>query len=343
MESESENGNGHGTSNEADFGDATTLVIDEETHTSFRRLDQFLSHKLEISRTFIKKLFESGEITAVASVCKLSLSKLPKVGTEIVVQIPPPVDSTALPENIPLDILYEDEDIIAINKRAGMVVHPAPGHARGTLVNALLYRCPDLQGIGGIKRPGIVHRLDIGTTGAMVVAKNARAHEEMVLLFSSHRIEKIYEAVVITTKNSGERIAGSGSFCSRIGRHPSNRLKMAVIEAKDKGKEAITHYKVIKELCSCLYHLQLRIETGRTHQIRVHLSSHLRTPIVMDPLYARPSDHLIKMPMDFREILQNYEYPLLHSRSIAFIHPISGKELKIVAPYPEIFNQVLSK
>ncbi|EQC51826.1 pseudouridine synthase [Bacteriovorax sp. DB6_IX] len=212
------------------------LIVKDEDKNQFKRLDQFLAHHLkDHSRSFIKDLFLKGQIT---SETKLEIKRLPAVGTEIKIEIPPPRDPDAQAENIPLEIIYEDEHLVFVNKPAGMVTHPAPGNYTGTLVNAILHHCPDLQGVGDQRRPGIVHRLDKGTSGIMVVAKNQKCHDGLVKLFSTHDIDRVYEALVM-----GTRIEASGRLESTIGRHPQNRLKMAANVKV--GKNAITYYKAL--------------------------------------------------------------------------------------------------
>lgn len=309
-----------------------TLIIDDECKSQFKRLDQFLAKKLpDQSRSFIKDLFNKGEISAST---KLELKKLPPVGTEITVKIPPPRPADAQPENIPLDIVFEDEHLVFVNKPAGMVVHPAPGNYTGTLVNAILHHCPDLKGVGDQKRPGIVHRLDKGTSGVMVVAKDQKTHEGLVKLFSTHDIERIYEALVM-----GGRIPTTGKLESTIGRHPQNRLKMAANVRN--GKEALTHFSVI-DYFDKFCHMQLKLETGRTHQIRVHLSQLLHRPILCDPLYGNPKEHLQRLGNDYKGIIKNYEFPFLHAKVLGFVHPITKEKLHFEVKPPQIFQDVLA-
>lgn len=307
------------------------LTISESDREEFNRLDVFLAARLsQFSRSTIKRLFEAEEIS---SSIKLSLNKMPPAGTVIEVEVPPPVPTDLIPENIPLEILFEDEHLLIVNKPAGLVVHPAPGHYTGTLVNAVLYHCPDLKGIGSVKRPGIVHRLDMGTSGVMVVAKDQKTHEGLVALFATHDIERRYEALV----NGGPRDL-NGKIESMMGRNPLNRMKMAA-DVKN-GKRAVTHYSVIKRYEKCS-HVELRLETGRTHQIRVHLASILQTPILCDPLYGAGPSHLQKQPEGIRNKLQDYPYQLLHAKILGFKHPITGEMLHFTSPPPPIFQDVL--
>lgn len=313
------------------------LEVSADDTASFKRLDVFLADKCEhLSRNFIKNLYQKGMISLTEDSPyqgKLELKKLPPIGTQILIDLPPPLPSDAIPENIPLDVLYEDEHLIIINKEAGMVVHPAPGHHSGTLVNAILYHCQDLTGVGDQKRPGIVHRLDKGTSGIMVVAKNQKTHEGLVLLFSSHDIQREYVALVMKTT-----LAQGGPIETTIGRHPSNRLKMKANVRN--GKRAKTFYKVLEKFEHCSL-VKCTLETGRTHQIRVHMSEMLNAPILMDPLYGKPSDHLNRLAPKIADHLRNYPYPLLHARKLGFIHPITKEELVFETEPPGIFNETL--
>ncbi|MFP5385847.1 MAG: RluA family pseudouridine synthase [Bacteriovoracia bacterium] len=308
-----------------------TITVTGEDREEFKRLDVFLAKKLpQFSRSTIKRLFEDEEISADI---KLSLNKMPAAGTVIEVEVPPPVPTDLKAENIPLEILFEDQHLIIINKPAGLVVHPAPGHYTGTLVNAILHHCPDLKGIGSEKRPGIVHRLDMGTSGVMVVAKDQQTHEGLVSLFSVHDIERKYEALV-----GGAPATHSGTITSTIGRHPTHRQKMAA-NVKN-GKKAVTHYKTLKQYEGAA-HLELRLETGRTHQIRVHLSQILHTPILCDPVYGGSDSHLKRTPESIRQKLMEYPYQLLHAKELGFIHPITKEKLHFHAPPPEIFQSAI--
>lgn len=307
------------------------LTVTEQDRADFKRLDVFLAARLpQFSRSTIKRLFEDEEIS---SEIKLSLNKMPPAGTVIEVEVPPPVPTDLVAENIPLEILFEDEHLIIINKPAGLVVHPAPGHYTGTLVNAILYHCPDLKGIGAEKRPGIVHRLDMGTSGVMVVAKEQKTHEALVGLFSVHEIERKYEALVL-----GSPRDLTGTIETTLGRHPQNRLKMAA-NVKN-GKRAVTRYKVLRKFTGCS-HLEFKLETGRTHQIRVHASSILQTPILCDPLYGAGESNLKKLPEDIRNKLSGYPYQLLHAKELGFRHPVTGVALHFTSPPPVIFQDVL--
>ena len=308
------------------------IIVTAEDREAFKRLDLYLVSKLpQFSRSTLKRLFEDEEISS--SQLTLHLNKMPPVGTVIEIEVPPPIPTDLIAENIPLDIMFEDEHLLIVNKPAGLVVHPAPGHYTGTLVNAVLFHCPDLKGIGAEKRPGIVHRLDMGTSGVMVVAKTQKTHEALVTLFSTHDIERKYEALVVGCPKDL-----SGTISTTIGRHPANRLKM-MANVKN-GKKAVTHYKVLKNLGPAT-HLELRLETGRTHQIRVHAAQLLHTPVICDPLYGAGDLHLRKLPEEIRQRLQDYPYQLLHAKELGFIHPITGVKLHFTAPPPLIFQQTL--
>lgn len=307
-----------------------TLLISQEDCENYKRLDQYLSEKLELSRSIIKNLFEEKNIQ---SEHKLKLNKMPKVSIEVTVIIPPAKPSEIQAEDIPLDILFEDDHLIIINKHAGMVVHPAPGNYTGTLVNALLHHCPDLKGIGGVQRPGIVHRLDKGTSGIMVVAKDQKTHEGLTTLFSEHDIQREYETLILS-----KQISPIGTVQSMYNRHPKNRLKMT--SRISTGKEAVTHYKILKSW-DLLHHLRVTLETGRTHQIRVHLSEQLHSPIINDDLYGNPKQQILRCPEAIRELITSYPYPLLHARKLGFIHPITKEELVFTQDAPSPFSEVM--
>lgn len=313
--------------------DVRSLVVTEQDAVDFKRFDQYLTNKLEdLSRNFIKYLFEDGQITTDSGV-KLKLNKMPKPGTEICIQVPPPPPMNAEPEDLPLPILFEDDDLVIVNKPAGMVTHPAPGNYTGTLVNAILHHCPDLRGVGDAKRPGIVHRLDKGTSGIMVVAKSQKCHEGLVQLFSKHDIDRVYQALCV-----GNKYPVAGRLEGSIGRHPNNRLKMAVNVRN--GRDAVTHYKILKEYEGCS-HVQCKLETGRTHQIRVHLSSLLRAPLLCDATYGNPNQQKARIPEELGELLKDYPHPLLHARRLAFVHPITGKQVQFEEEPPEFFSKAL--
>lgn len=308
------------------------ITITSEDLENYKRLDKFLADKIEgHSRTFIKKIFDEG---LIQSDSPLSLSKMPRLDTHITLSIPPAIEWNIGPENIPLTILFEDEHLVVIDKAAGMVVHPAPGNYSGTLANAILYHCPDIKGVGNVKRPGIVHRLDRGTSGVMVVAKDQPTHEGLILLFSKHDIQRQYWA--LSSHDSGVM---AGVLESTIGRHPKDRLKMKANVLG--GKQARTHF-VVKESFSGKGRLfELTLHTGRTHQIRVHLSELLRHPIALDELYGNPNQDRQKW-CKFMDFLDDYPYPLLHAKVLGFVHPITGAKLYFDQKPPHFFEKVLS-
>ena len=314
-----------------------TFTVTSEDREAYKRFDQFIAAKIDgYSRTFLKNLFLKDQIVVSEDSpveCKLELKKMPPVGTVIQVLVPPLLPSTALPENIPLEILYEDEHLVFVNKPAGLVTHPAPGNYTGTLVNAILYHCKDIQGVGDQKRPGIVHRLDKGTSGVMVIAKTQACHEGLVLLFSSHDIERYYEALVIRNK-----CQSYGVVESNIGRDPNNRLKMK--SGTTRGKPAITNYKVL-EIFEKHLHMEFKLETGRTHQIRVHTSEVLRMPIIGDSTYGSPNEQLMKLGPDYKELISDYPYPFLHAKVLGLVHPITKEKLRFEVPAPALFQKVL--
>lgn len=284
------------------------------------RIDKFVALRYpDVSRTHIQKLI-SEEYILVNNGTVKSNYKL-NLGDEITVQIPKAIEPEIQAEDIPLDVLFEDDDIIVINKPKQMVVHPARGHFTGTLVNALLYHCKDnLSGINGIMRPGIVHRIDMDTTGVLVVAKNDYAHNKLAEQLKVHSISRIYEAIVHNVIYED-----GGTVDAKIGRHPNNRLKM---EANvNDGKDAITHYKVLERFRNYTY-IECMLETGRTHQIRVHMSS-IGYPLLGDTIYG-PS----KSPFHLTG-------QTLHARLLGFVHPRTGQYMEFSAPRPEYFTHLL--
>ncbi|MCY4644127.1 MAG: RluA family pseudouridine synthase [Bacteriovoracales bacterium] len=300
----------------------------------FRRLDHFLAHKTKLSRMTIKRLFDNGEITAMPS-SPIKMTQMPKEGTTIWINLPPPIPTDLTPEKIPLDILEEDDHLIFINKPPGMVVHPAPGNRTGTLLNALLFHCPHLSGIGGVQRPGIVHRLDKGTSGVMVAAKTQRAHEKLIERFAAHDIERTYVALA----QPGKKIPPVGTIETLINRHPKNRLKMSSFVQR--GKRAVTHYQILR-LGPCFQLVELKLETGRTHQIRVHLSERLRIPILCDPLYANRAQQRSFFSERVRAALADYPFPLLHAQKLGLRHPVTQKYREFEVPPPAPFQDLMA-
>lgn len=284
------------------------------------RLDVWLSEKLENhSRSYIQKLIDEENITvnqqAVKANCRL------KPGDEITVELPEPELLDVRPEKIELTVLYEDEDLIVVNKPKGMVVHPAVGNYSGTLVNALMWYCGErLSDINGVIRPGIVHRIDKDTSGVLVVAKNNEVHEKLSDKLKHHDINRIYVAVV-----KGIIREESGKIDAPIGRHPVDRKKMAVNTKT--GRRAVTHFKVLERFRDCTY-VQLKLETGRTHQIRVHMS-YIGYPIVGDEVYGSKSQ---KYPVQGQA---------LHAKTLGFAHPRTGEYMEFDTELPEYFQQLL--
>jgi 23S rRNA pseudouridine1911/1915/1917 synthase len=276
----------------------------------------------DLSRSRIQKLIESGNITLNNGICRIKNTKL-VTGDRLKVTIPPATQLDLTPEAIPLDILYEDEDLIIINKPAGMVVHPAPGHPTGTLVHALLAHCDRLAGIGGVERPGIVHRLDRDTTGAIVVAKSDRAHQHLQGQIKAKTARREYWGVIY-----GSHTESEGTIDLPIGRHPIDRQKNAVVAIKKGGRKAVTHWKILERLGNHTL-MQFLLETGRTHQIRVHCS-HGGHPLVGDPLYS--SNRSLKV---------NLSGQALHARKLSLQHPVSGTLIEAIAPLPTEFIKLL--
>ena len=282
--------------------------------SSVSRLDAWLAEAIPgLSRARIQALMREGNVTIDGRAVRAS--DRPREGQTIIVRVPPPTPAIPQPEDRALDVVYEDSDIVVLDKPSGLVVHPAPGHATGTLVNALLHHCDDLAGVGGEERPGIVHRLDKDTTGLMVVAKNDAAMAGLVHAFQNSGITKEYLALVHGTLPHLE-----GTVRTMIGRDPRNRKRMAVVVAH--GRNAVTHYRMLERFAETAL-VRLRIETGRTHQIRVHLA-HLGVPVVGDPLYGRPARdrHLPVLPAR----------TMLHATKLAFAHPVTGKSLSFERP-----------
>jgi len=287
------------------------------------RLDMFLSAQEPISRSRsqIRKLIVERDVTVNGHPTKPGYWI--RESDTIVVTLPEPRPLDLVAENIPLDILYEDEQLIVLNKSAGMVVHPAPGHNEGTLVHALLYHCQTLSGIGGVQRPGIIHRLDRDTSGVMLVAKTDKAHSSLSDQLKSRELTRVYYSVV-----HGRVKTLNGSIEAPIGRHRKNRKKMAV--DYETGRYALTLYQVLEQ---CAQHALLRIElkTGRTHQIRVHMK-HIHHPVVGDPVYGNSSKNNRGMPRQ-----------ALHAQSVAFIHPVTQERMTFDATLPEDMEQLLEK
>ncbi len=290
--------------------------------TAGERIDALLARNVEnLSRSAAQRLLEQGDVRVNGGVVKKNYKS--SVGDEISLTLPEPENVEILPQNIPLDVVFEDEDVIVVNKPRGMVVHPAPGHSDGTLVNALLYHCGDsLSGIGGEKRPGIVHRIDMDTSGLLIVAKNDFAHQFLSAQLSDHSLSRVYEAIVYGRIREDE-----GTVNAPIGRHPIDRKRMAIVARG--GREAITHYEVIARY-NGFTHIRCRLETGRTHQIRVHMEK-IGHPILGDMVYGR------------KRAEKGLEGQCLHARELRFIHPRTEEPVHLHTELPEYFREVLSK
>ena len=285
------------------------------------RLDAFLAGRVEdLTRSAAQKLLEKGAVTIAGRPAKKNEKTTPGMTVEIELPDPEPID--VLPQNIPLDVVYEDADVIVINKPGGLVVHPAPGHPDGTLVNALLYHCGDsLSGINGQLRPGIVHRIDRDTSGLTIAAKNDKAHLALAEQRQDHSLARVYEAVV-----HGNFREDEGTVDAPIGRHPIDRKKMA-IDRKD-GRRAVTHWTVLGRY-NGFTHIQCRLETGRTHQIRGHMAS-IGHPLVGAPVYGGN-----------RKSLPGLAGQCLHARKLRFVHPSTRELVEVECPLPDWFERVL--
>ncbi len=299
----------------------TEFIVEEKD--AGMRLDQFLTGKLpDVSRSFLQRQIKEKGVLVDGRAAKAG-NKL-KSGWTVSITIAPPKELEILPQDIPLDILYEDQDIIVLNKPKQMVVHPAPGHESGTIVNALLYHCKDsLSGINGVMRPGIVHRIDQDTTGAIVACKNDFSHRFIAAQLKEHSITRTYHAIVHNHVKEQE-----GTIESTLGRHPVDRKKMAM-DVKN-GKPAVTHYQVLDSLNQRFTYVSCHLETGRTHQIRVHMAS-LGNPILGDQVYG-PG----KCPF-------HLQGQTLHAKTLGFIHPSTKKYMEFDAPLPEYFQKLLTK
>ena len=285
------------------------------------RIDRYLSEmNEELSRSYIQKLLKEQKITVNGSAVKANYKV--QEGDEISVAVPDIKEPDILPEDIPLDILYEDDDVLIVNKPKGMVVHPSAGHTSGTLVNAIMFHCKDnLSGINGVLRPGIVHRIDKDTTGSVIVCKNDAAHQALAVQFADHTITRRYRAIVHGVLTDDE-----GIIDAPIGRDNADRKKMAVNQVN--GKRAVTHYTVLKRFERFTY-IECRLETGRTHQIRVHMAS-IGHPLLGDSVYGPKKCPFPKL-----------EGQTLHAMILGFVHPRTGEYIETSAPLPEYFQRML--
>ncbi len=302
-------------------GQKYSYIIEEDREGM--RLDRFLAGELtEQSRSYIQKLIREGRVQINGKPAKASVRIREEDQVDII--IPPLKELEVLPEEMPLDILYEDEDVILINKPKDLVVHPCPGRYSGTLVNGLLWHCRDqLSGINGVLRPGIVHRIDKDTTGVLVVCKNDLAHRSLAEQLKEHSITRRYEAIVYNNMTEEE-----GTVDKPIARSSADRKKMAVVP--DRGKRAVTHYRVLDHLNRSYNYIECRLETGRTHQIRVHMAS-IGHPLLGDTTYGPKKDAF------------HLEGQCLHARVLGFVHPRTGDYMEFEAPLPDYFSDLLGK
>ncbi len=284
------------------------------------RADQLLCRQIEgLTRSAAQKLLEQGLVRCQGA--PLKKNARPDPGALLTVELPEPEPVDILPQNIPLDIVYEDEDVVVVNKPVGLVVHPAPGHSDGTLVNALLYHCGDsLSGINGEKRPGIVHRIDRDTSGLIIVAKNDAAHLALAAQLEDHTLARVYECVV-----QGNLREDSGTIDAPIARNPNDRKKMAVVPG---GRRAVTHYRVLGRY-NGYTHVECRLDTGRTHQIRVHMS-YSGHPLLGDTVYRGKA-------------VKGLAGQCLHARQLTFLHPRTGEAMTVECPLPDWFTAILNK
>lgn len=296
------------------------FVIEEKSMGE--RIDKFLSDSLpDLSRSYIQKLIKDGQVTVNNKIVKANYKM--NAGDLLLMEEPELQEPDIVAEDIPLDVLYEDSDLLIVNKPKGMVVHPSAGHYSGTLVNALMHYCKDdLSGINGVMRPGIVHRIDMDTTGSLLVCKNDFTHNDIAEQLKVHSITRVYHAIVHGILKEDE-----GTINAPIGRHPVDRKKMSINHKN--GKEAITHYKVLQRFKGFTY-IECRLETGRTHQIRVHMSS-ISHPLLGDVVYG-PAKCPYKL-----------QGQTLHAKTIGITHPRTGEYLQIDAPLPEYFVKLIEK
>lgn len=312
---------------EDEVGEVNICVADE----SGARLDAFVAEKLGITRSYAQKLIENGQVEIKG--VKLKKNYKLNAGDEVEITLPENEDCDAVPENIPLDIKYEDDDIIIVNKPVGMVVHPAPGHASGTLVNALMYHCGDsLSGIGGVNRPGIVHRIDRDTTGLICAAKNDTAHISLAAQLEDHSMHREYRLICV-----GNLREDSGRIDEPIGRHPTDRKKMAVVKSPDmKARRAVTNWKVIERFNLPYTYAEAVLETGRTHQIRVHMA-YTGHPLMGDTTYGGGHTAFEKKNAAL------IDGQMLHAYALILRHPRTGELMRFETPLPENFVAMLEK
>ena len=308
--------------------DSEKIVLETDTESVGTRADVFLSSSLGITRSAAGRLLESGLVLCGGKA--LSKNYKMRSGDRVELTPPEPEECDAEPEDIPLDVVYEDEDVIVINKPAGMVVHPAPGHRTGTLVSALLYHCRDsLSSVGGVSRQGIIHRIDKDTTGLIAAAKNDAAHIALSAQLKDHTMHREYLAILVG--RLPERV---GTVSKAIARHASDRKKMAVYESGTKSaRDAVTHYEVISEESGFTL-AKMRLETGRTHQIRVHMAS-IGHPVLGDPVYGGDKTLFEKRHKDI------FSGQMLHAERLEFIHPRTNGLISLTCPPPENFKKAM--
>ncbi len=317
---------------ETEYPEAQTLMLVADSADSGKRADAFISEHTCLTRSAVVRLMEGEAVKLVTEQGEISVAKKHKIaaGQCFYIYLPEPEDGEILPENIPIDIVYEDDDIIVVNKQEGMVVHPAPGNYTGTLVNALMYHCKDrLSGIGGVIRPGIVHRIDKDTGGLLVVAKNDDAHLFLSEQIKEHKVERVYYAIV-----RGNMREDSGTVNAPIGRHPTDRKKMAVIKGSEgRSREAVTHWKVLERYGGFSL-LECELETGRTHQIRVHMAS-IGHPLMGDSTYGGGGT-----PFEARHKALICGQCLFALR-LRLTHPKTREKMEFCAPLPQSFQKLL--
>lgn len=296
------------------------LTVDEDINGE--RIDKYVNTKIkELSRSYIKKLIEDGKVLLNGTEPKSQKVKI-FADDDIVVNIPEPEELKVEGEDIPIKILYEDEDVMIVNKEQGMVVHPAPGHYTGTLVNAILFRSESLSSINGVKRPGIVHRIDKDTSGLLMIAKNNISHNSLAEQLKEHSTNRIYYAIV-----KGRIKTTKGKIDAPLGRHPVNRLKYTVTNKN--SKHAITHFEVLESFKNHTL-VKLKLETGRTHQIRVHMA-YIGHPLLGDPVYGNNKDKY------------GLKGQALHAKKIGFVHPRTNEYIEFESELPDYFSEVLRK
>lgn len=312
---------------EASAGTLASLPVD--------RIDRWLAAAVDrledppsLSRSRLKSLILNGNVSAGSATINDPSTPV-KPGVIYRITVPPPEAAEPEGQDLPLNVVFEDRELIVIDKPAGMTVHPAPGSPRDTLVNALIAHCGDsLSGIGGVRRPGIVHRIDKDTSGLLVVAKTDRAHTALAARFAAHDIDRAYRAVCF-----GNPVPPAGRIEAAIGRHPKDRKRMAVVD-EARGRYAVTHYRTIERPKGAAL-LECRLETGRTHQIRVHLS-HIGHPLIGDPVYGRGHGARVsRIPQASREAVRGFPRQALHAAVLGFEHPVSGEALSFESPLPE--------